>query len=158
MADLATPALSGWAALTARALRAERAALTPPPAGQGRDDFLLPLALRAAAPPVTAAGLGDLLDGLTAPIRSGFILTRRQLAAGAAEAGTGHRIGERRFTLRAMLEQAPAQTLDWLRGEAQRWQHRHAIRAPGDPVHAWRAQRAGHAGQLLRAARRRSRG
>ena len=36
-----------------------------------------------------------------------MILTRRRLAEGAGQAGVGYRIGERRYTLRAMLEQDP---------------------------------------------------
>jgi hypothetical protein len=81
-----------------------------------------------------------------------LILTRRQLAAGAAAAGAGYRIGERRFALRAMLDQAPARTLGWLAGEARRWQRRHAARAPGDPAQRWWAERAGRTAALLTAA------
>ena len=65
--------------------------------------------------PADLGGLNDLLDLLTCPVRCGLILTRRGLAGGAAAAGAGHRIGERRFTLRALLDQAPAETLGWLR-------------------------------------------
>jgi TorA maturation chaperone TorD len=153
--DLGTQALAPWARLTGRALQAERATH---PGGR------LPLALRAAPPAVSAAvtasaATGDLLDALTAPIRSGFVLTRRSLAAGADAAGAGYRIGERRFTLRAMLEQAPRQTLGWLACEAERWSRRHAAH-PGrdgrlrdcDVVQAWWARRAVHTAQILAAA------
>ena len=110
-----------WARLARRALLAERGAH---PGGW------LPLALRAAPEPGPAAdNLDALLDMLITPVRSGFILTRRRLAAGAEAAGAGHRIGERRFTLRALLEQDPAGTLSWLAGEAARWSRRHA--SPG---------------------------
>jgi hypothetical protein len=96
-----------------------------------------------------------MLDMLTAPIRSGFILTRRSLASGADAAGAGHRIGERRFTLRAMLEQAPAATMSWLAGEAARWGRRHAAPAsPGDATLAWWARRARHTARLLASAAR----
>ena len=122
VADLGAPGLTPWARLARRALQAERDAH---PGGW------LPLALRAAPAPGPAAdGLDALLDLLTSPIRSGFILTRRRLAAGARAAGAGHRIGERRFTLRAMLEQAPAGTVSWLAGEAARWSRRHAAPPP----------------------------
>jgi hypothetical protein len=142
VASLETPAMAAWARLTRRALQAERAAH---PGGW------LPLALRDAPGPVTVDGpLKDLLDGLIAPVRCGLILTRRSLATGADAAGAGHRIGERRFTLRAMLEQAPAGTLRWLSGEAARWSRRHAAPAAGensgqhgpDIVQAWWARRA----------------
>jgi hypothetical protein len=87
---------------------------------------------------------------VTIPVRSGLILTRCRLAEGAARAGVGFRIGERRFALRAMLEQDPRATLSWLAGEAGRWQQRHRDRAPGDEVTAWWAARAARTAQLLR--------
>ena len=97
--DLGTPALAPWARLARRALEADRG---DHPGGR------LPLALRAAPAPATEpGGMSDLLDMLTAPIRGGFVLTRRRLSAAAAGAGAGHRIGERRFSLRAVLEQDP---------------------------------------------------
>jgi hypothetical protein len=150
--DLGTPALAPWARLAGRALRADRG---DHPGGR------LPLALRAAPAPVTEpGGMSDLLDMLTVPIRGGFVLTRRRLSAAAAAADAGHRIGERRFTLRAMLGQAPAQTLGWLAGEAARWSERHAAAPAGhdgprrerDIVQAWWARRAGHTARILAAA------
>ena len=148
VADLGAPGLVPWARLTRRALQAERDAH---PGGW------LPLALRAAPEPVPAGhGLDALLDVLTCPVRSGFILTRRGLAAGAEAAGAGHRIGERRFTLRALLEQAPAGTLSWLAGEAARWSRRHATPPghdgggpPPDITRAWWARRACHTARIL---------
>ena len=139
--EAAAPALAAWAALAGRAVRAERA---------GHPGGRLPLALRAA-PPALPAGPAppDLPALLVTPARSGLLLTRRCLAAGAVQAGAGHRIGERRFTLRAMLEQAPAGTLRWLRAETARWASRHAARAADaprtgdrDPVQAWWTERA----------------
>ena len=152
VAGLGIPALTDWAALLMRAVQAEHAAqplLDGEAAGTIRG---LPLALRSAPPPATAGGgLSDLLDLVTTPVRSGFILTRRRLAAGAAAAGAGYRIGERRFALRGMLEQETAGTLDWLAQEAERWRRRHAGRAAGDPVSGWWAHRAGHTARLLAA-------
>ncbi|MGH3224715.1 MAG: molecular chaperone TorD family protein, partial [Streptosporangiaceae bacterium] len=140
--DLGTPVLGSWARLVGRALAAERGRH---PGGR------LPLALRAA-PASQPAGVGALLDVLTTPVRSGFVLTRRRLAAAAAQAGAGHRIGERRFTLRALLEQAPAETLGWLSAEVARWPTRHESRGPaGDIVQAWWAARATRTGQILAA-------
>ena len=138
--DLAVPTLTRWARLAAHALRAERGAH---PGGR------LPLALRAAPPPPGGTpGPGDLPDLLTTPVRCGFILTRRSLTAAADTAGAGHRIGERRFTLRALLDQEPAGTLGWLAGEAARRSHRTAA-PPGDVVQAWWARRAAHTAGLL---------
>ncbi|MGE5132396.1 MAG: molecular chaperone TorD family protein [Gemmatimonadota bacterium] len=150
VADLGIPALADWAGLAGRVLRAEYAMLAAEAGGTGGS---LPLVLRSAPPPASAgAGLGDLLDVLTTPVRSGFILTRRRLASGAEAAGAGYRIGERRFALRAMLEQEHAGTLTWLAEEAGRWQRRHAARAAGDPVHEWWAERAGQTARMLTAA------
>ena len=145
VADLGTPALASWARLAGRVLAAERGTH---PGGW------LPLALRAAPPgPAGPGGLDDLLDVLTCPVRSGLILTRRGLAGGAAAAGAGYRVGERRFTLRALLGQAPAETLGWLAGEAARWSRRHAGqgdgRRGGDLVQAWWARRAGRTARIL---------
>ncbi len=140
--DLAGPALTGWARLTQHAIAAEFALLP----AQER----LPLALRSAPGAVHAEGrLGELADGLTTPLRSGIVLTRRSLALGAGQAQVGHRIGERRFTLRAMLDQDAAATLAWLSCEARRWQLRHARRAAGDPATGWWAARAGRTAHLL---------
>ena len=150
VADLRIPPLTDWAGITARALSAEHAALAAETHGAAP---ALPLALRSAPPPAGAVTeLHDLLDVLTAPVRCGFILTRRRLAAGADLAGAGYRIGERRFALRAMLEQEPAGTLAWLAEEAGTWESRHAARGVGDPVHDWWAHRAGQTARVLGAA------
>jgi Nitrate reductase delta subunit len=150
--DLAIPSLARWADLMRRAVAAEYGRQPPCPRR--------PLALRAAPPGArpgsgcsarpTPAGPADLVEFLTIPVRSGLILTRRRLAQGAGRAGVGFRIGERRFALRAMLEQDPRATLDWLAGEADRWQRRHRDRVPGDDVTGWWAARAARTGQVLR--------
>ena len=160
------PALAAWAALTRRVVLAERAAYAERaewaghPSGPGGLGGRLPLALRAAPAPLSP-GLapGDLPAVLTTPVRSGLILTRRALAGGAEAAGAGHRIGERRFTLRAMLDQEPAGTLRWLGAETARWADTHAALArdraagPGrDAVQDWWAQRARRTEAALRTA------
>ena len=139
--DVGVPALSAWADLTTQVLIEERA---------GRPPDALPLALRDAPPPLTGdEKLSELLDALVTPVRSGMILTRRALARGAGQAGAGHRIGERRFTLRAMLEQEPERTLAWLADEAERWSARHSVAALGDPAHHWWATRAATTADVL---------
>jgi len=140
---LQAPALTGWAELARHALTAEYHAQPSP--GQ------LPLALRAAPPEAGPDGLlRDLVAALTTPVRSGIILTRHRLAAGAGAAGVGHRIGERRYTLRAMLEQDPAATLTWLSRETRRWERRHAAWAAGDPASRWWTARAARTARFLR--------
>lgn len=140
VADLAVPGLAGWAELSRRAVTAE---FGDQPAGPR-----LPLALRAA--PGQDWDDLSLAQALTTPVRSGMILTRCRLAAGAGAAGVGHRIGERRYALRAMFGQDPHATLAWAAHEATRWQRRHASRAAGDPVAQWWAARAARTAQLLR--------
>ena len=141
--DLAVPALTSWADLVRRTLAAESGDLPPCPRQ--------PLALREAPPAAQPpAGPGDLIELVTISVRSGLILTRCRLAEGAARAGVGFRIGERRFALRAMLEQDPRASLAWLAGEAGRWEQRHRDRAPGDEVTGWWATRAARTGQVLR--------
>ena len=143
VADLGVPVLTAWAGLTRSAVAAELAAQPAWPA--------LPLALRAA-PAETPAALrpAGLADVLTTPVRSGIILTRHRLAAGAGQAGVGHRIGERRYALRAMFGQDPQATLTWAAAEAARWRRRHSRRAAGDDVAGWWAARAARTGTLVR--------
>jgi TorA maturation chaperone TorD len=156
--DLPLAPLTAWAGLTSQALTAELTRHTASPAKHP-----LPLALREAPAPITAEGnVRGLVDALTTPVISGIILTRHTVALGAGQAQVGHRIGERRFTLRAMLEQDPSATLGWLAQEARRWQARHTTRATSldpiahpdsaahpDPTSEWWADRAAHTGALL---------
>ena len=134
--------------VTLRAIKRERGAGRD---GAGAGQTALPLALREAPGPVDGdGGVGELLGGLVAPVRSGLILTRRAVAAGAGQVGAGHRIGERRFALRAMLESEPDRTAGWLAQEAARWSRRHLGIAAGDPVQRWWADRAAATARVLR--------
>jgi TorA maturation chaperone TorD len=144
--DVPAPALATWAVLLRDVIAAEAACQ---PAMPG-----LPLALRSAP-----AGLDtnrdaeprEITEVLTIPVRSGMILTRHRVALGARRAGVGHRIGERRFTLRAMIEQDPPGTLAWLAAEASRWQRRHQARSASDPTTQWWAARARRTRKALQA-------
>lgn len=154
------PALVAWTDLLTDALDRE-ARLTRPPT-------TLPLALRSA-PAVLDAEVDypDLLTAATTPIRTGFILSTGDLAAAARDLGLGLRRGERRFALRALLEQDAAATFDWLAGHARRAALGHQQRAdrPDRPAHSadrWWAERAGRSvaalTMLASAARRVTRG
>ncbi|HUJ64761.1 MAG TPA: molecular chaperone TorD family protein [Acidimicrobiales bacterium] len=135
--DLGTETLREWAALMRAAL--EREARSQP----GAD--VLPAALREAPPPVEpGCDLDTLLDGLTSPLRAGFVLTRTSLARIAQQSGAGYRIGERRFALRAMLEQDREASLAGLGAEARRWSDRQARRLTLDASSAWWARRSAH--------------
>lgn len=147
VAGLRLPGVDGWAELTAALLRAEHARHPAPP--------VLPLALREA-PPAIEPGIGfdDLLDAVVAPVRIGTVLTQRDLRAGAAEVGVGYRRGERRFALRAMLEQDKPATLNWLARQAHGWveTHEQAYRtedACEDDTARWWIGRARHSADVL---------
>ena len=140
----AYPPAAPWAALTAAALRRERDDLRPPDR--------LPAALRDAPPgPASAAGPDDLLDALVTPVRSGFVLTHRDLQQAGSATGLGVRRGERRYTLRAMFDQDPGAACGWLVAHARRWATAHrAGAAPGREVVAgwWASRAAATAGAL----------
>jgi TorA maturation chaperone TorD len=147
VADGPPAALAAWARLASHALACERSAGCSP--GMAPEPERLPLALRAApGAPNQDAGLKDLVSAVVTPVRSGMILTRHRLAAGAGQIGAGHRIGERRFALRAVLEQNPPAALAWLAGEAHRWELRHAARG-ADAACRWWAARAARTRQAL---------
>lgn len=141
--ELGIPSVAAWAHLTEQALHAELAALRPAE--------MLPLALRTAPPGLDAAdSLNDALDALVAPIRCGVVLTYRDLANCAQQVGVGLRRGERRYALRAMLEQDAPGTLGWFGARAQWWSQRCAStpRTPNDP-RVWWSQRAARTARAL---------
>lgn len=102
-----------WARLLADTLRAELS--------QAGCLDALPRHL-AEAPPLPdprVEGAGPFLDGLMAPVRSGLILLRRDLARAAADLGLALRAGERRSALEALLTERPGAVLEWLAEEAR---------------------------------------
>ena len=112
---------------------------------------MLPLALRTAPPPMNAADtLDETLDALVAPIRSGVVLTYRDLAECAHQVGIGLRRGERRYALRAMVTQDARGTLQWLGAHARSWSQRCAPTLPvaNDPG-AWWSGRAAETAHVL---------
>jgi hypothetical protein len=142
--ELGAPPYRRWAELLRSALAGEAAEA---PAAE-----LLPLHLREA-PALELSGETDsaaFLDALLAPVRSGVILTRDDLARCAASVGVGARVAERRFALRALLEQDTGGTLGWLASEADRWAAIHA-QAGGMIGGFWR-ERALETRQALSAA------
>ena len=130
-----------WARLLAAVLADEAAELPPPPARLSahlRDAPVLPDP-RTSDP-------ADFLAGLLAPVRSGLILTRTDMARAATELGLGLRLGERAFMLRSLLGQDASATLAFLAREA----HRQHDLVPGDDRTAtfWRARLASTAALL----------
>ena len=112
--ELGAEPLRVWAGLVADVLAAELAERGAPE--------VLPPALREAPPlsepeEVSAA---DWTAELLAPVRTGLVLARADLARAARELDLGARVGERAFSLRALLDQDAAAVLGWLGGEARR--------------------------------------
>ena len=139
-----------WVRLTRRVLRRETL-LTP-----GAN--ALPLALRAAPKALDEdIDYEDLLDALTAPVRTGFILTYGDLAVAARSLGLGLRRGERRFALKAMLEQDASATFNWLSTHARRWAalHRDRPAVSADPSRWWE-ERALHTCEIVQILARRA--
>ena len=138
------PSTSAWAELTLETLQQETTEIDPPDA--------LPLALRAAPDGLQPFdSFDELLDAMVAPVRSGIVLTRRDLGQTAAALGVGYRHGERRYTLKAMLEQDKPATMRWLAGHARSWSKQHRATDCGwscDPG-AWWSGRAESTADVL---------
>lgn len=130
-----------WAALLLDVLADEAANLDP----------TLPLPVHLASGPDLSEGetLDECVAGVLAPIRSGIVITRGDLARGAVAAGVGSRIGERRFVLKAMFEQDARATLQWLSSEAERWKETHSgLGIESNVVSQFWSQRAAAASAL----------
>lgn len=131
--EIAPPFYRAWGELLRETLLAEADEVGPLEA--------LPLQLRAAPGlPDPEDGGEDWVGALVAPVRSGMILTRRDLGRAARELGLGLRMGERAFALRSMLEQDHSTTVGWLAREAEGWAARHRAMqgALGDVAEFWR--------------------
>lgn len=140
-------ALSRWAMTLLAALAADLSALRHDAANSAI--AVLPLALRCAPAQLGAdADIERVLTALVAPILSGIVLTRGSVALACRAVGVGLRIAERRFALRAMLEQDPPGTLRWLGKEAELWSDLHR-RVGTDRSSRWWAQRASATAALL---------
>ena len=116
--ELGAEPLRAWARLTTKVLAAE---LAEHLAEHGEPPEL-PVALRdaAALPEPEDATAADWTQALLTPVRSGLVIARADLARAAHELGLGTRVGERAFTLRAMLDQDARAVLGWIAGEAYR--------------------------------------
>ena len=133
-----------WGELLLETLAVERQALTLPDQ--------LPAHLREAPllPEPTEVSGEDFLEHLLAPVRSGIVLTRSDLARCADETGLAMRAGERRYVLRALLGQSPASVLSWLADLAET--SAAARTGDGAPIAAFWAARAARCAELLRRA------
>ncbi|MDX6693605.1 MAG: hypothetical protein QOF02_1208 [Blastocatellia bacterium] len=143
--DVAAPFYRRWSELLMKALLAEAEATGRPAS--------LPLHLRAASALVDPrrGEVGEFMQSLLAPVRSGMILTRADLSRAARRLGLGLRLGERAFILRSLFGQNASGMLEWLAAEASLWARRHQSSAVslGRIALAWEAQARASARLLL---------
>lgn len=137
LADVAVPFYRRWSEVLMKALLAEALAVGRPEA--------LPLHLRAATTlidPRRGVEVGEFLQSLLSPVRSGMILTRSDLSRAARHLNLGMRLGERAFILRELFGQDASGMLEWLEGEAGRWAKRHHsyVDSLGEVAVAWEAK------------------
>jgi len=134
--QLGSTIYAAWATLLDATLRDEARTIGEPAA--------LPRHLQEAPSlPEPDAGPDEWMDALLAPARSGIILARADLARCARDLGLGLRAGERRFALRALLEQNATATVGWLATEARtRAAALRARPAPDAAIATWWADRA----------------
>jgi hypothetical protein len=147
MISLSSGFHAAWARLLREALLEEAAALDPPPTQ--------PLHLRGV-PELPETGSDEFIRGLLAPVRSGLLITRRDLADAAGATGLAARAGGRSFILHALISQDRAATFGWLAAHAGRWAERHQADDPplrGVARH-WRARAQASFRVLDQAARR----
>lgn len=146
---------AGWADLLRRTLL--EAGGAPADAGvEGRDGAApegLPLHLREAPElpdPRREGASADFVPALLAPVRSGVILTRSDLATAARDVGLGLRAGERRYALEHLLGLEPVGILERLSELAGARAASYASWPdPVAPVRGFWSDRAGRTAALL---------
>lgn len=138
-----------WATLLGRAIGAVQAEMESEPDSPPSPS--LPAALRAAPalPDPRRAGGEAFVAGLLAPVRSGMILVRDDLARLARDAGLACRAGERRYVLVGLLAQDPGGTLARLSRRAREWRERLSAQASPARIAQWWAARADTTARLL---------
>jgi hypothetical protein len=116
--QLGRGAYARWAVLLATALRDE---MRRDVGAEGTTPAALPrhLTLAPPLPDPRVEGGAAFLDGLLAPVRSGMIVTRADLARLAGRLDLGLRAGERRYALEHLLAQDGANVLTGLAVEAR---------------------------------------
>lgn len=140
---LGDPFYRAWAGLLVDALAAESRTVPE------RAD--LPSALAVAPPPWDTGTRSELLDGLLVPVRGGMVVTRADLVRAGRELDLGLRLGERRYTLNAFLDQDGPALLGWLGRLAAQWVLLHEELHPEGlaAVGRWWADRARHTAAVL---------
>ncbi len=111
----------------------------------------LPVHLRDAPRFEPEPGGDALIAALLAPVRSGMIITRSDLARAARDIEVGLRAGERRYVLASFLEQDPHGTMAWLADEAERVGTTYRDRIDRAEIAEFWSSRAGWTASFLRA-------
>ncbi len=135
--EIAGPYHQAWASLLERTLLDEAANLPAPER--------LPLHLRMAPPlPEPDASADEWVAAILAPVRSGMVIVRGDLANASRDLGLALRMGERAYALRALFQQDAPATLAWLSTEAVGWIARHHATelALGEIASFWRSRAA----------------
>ena len=133
--EIAGPYHRAWAGLLERALLDEAAELPAPER--------LPLHIRTAPPlPEPDASADEWVTAILAPVRSGMLIVRGDLASASRDLGLALRMGERAYALKALFAQDAPATLAWLSTEAQGWIARHEAAEPlvGQIARFWRSR------------------
>ena len=134
-----------WADLLSAVL-AETAERVPRPTC---DDLVLVEDVPALPDPRAGDG-DDLVDAVLAPARYGAILVRDDLLDAARRLELAPRVGERRYLLRALLQQDPGGTLGWLADHARAAADRTQLWAAATAhLAAWWSDRATRSADLL---------
>ncbi len=95
-------------------------------------------------------GLTEFLESLLAPVRSGLIITRKDISQAAGALGLGSRIGERKFALTALVKQDARGVLGWLSRNAFEASAKHvSYLTQIGPIAEFWAGRARETGKLL---------
>jgi TorA maturation chaperone TorD len=144
MSELAPGGYRSWAALLREALAEEAAQLEPP--------SVEPLHFREAGRPTPAEpdSLDELVGALTAPVRSGLVLTRSDLALLSRALGAASRPSNRRAVLGSLIGQGGDRALAWLAEEATRQAGLHAAWPESlAPVRVFWRERAAHTAAVL---------
>lgn len=133
------PPWGDWADLVEETLRDQWDGLDEPP------DHL-PRHLSHAPPPLTT---DFAVAQLLAPLRTGIVVTRSDLAAAARSLGLGIRLTGRLPTLDALLGQAHGEMVAWLADHARRWEKQHRERSGPAPIEDFWADRAANTSAIL---------
>jgi TorA maturation chaperone TorD len=140
----ATGFYARWGRMLLRALMSEAVAV-------GTQERL-PLHLREAPGLIDprSSGAEEFFQSVLTPVRFGGILARADLMRAGGKLDLSLRMGERKFTLKALFAQDAPAVFDWLIEEANRWTEQHrSSRGFGEISGAWE-KRAEASAALLR--------